>query len=74
MWVKSVFGLETVKLSGGGQDLQQVMPHAQASVDKGGERAPQVCGWVKTVANYGVGGGGRGVGEGPVEQEVAELR
>ena len=62
-----------VKLSGGWQDLQQVMPHAQASVNEGGERAPEVCGWVKSMANLRVGGGGRGVGEGPVEQQVGEL-
>ena len=71
---KVYLGFKTVKLWGRRQDLQQVVPHVQASVDKGGERAPQVCGWVKKVVNDGVGGGGRGVGEGPVEQEIGKLR
>jgi hypothetical protein len=39
-------------------------------MNKCGERAPEVCWWVKHVVDDGVGGGGGVVGEVPMEAEV----
>jgi hypothetical protein len=63
-------------VSGGGwgwQDLQKVSPHVQALVQKGGERAPEVRGWVEDMVDDGIGGGGSGVGEVPVKAQICKV-
>ena len=54
----------------GWQDLQEILPSGQALIQKGGERAPEVCGWVELMVDDGIRGGSGGVEEVPIEAEI----
>jgi hypothetical protein len=57
----------------GGQDLQEVLPHVQASIQISGGRTPEVSRWVESMIDYGVGGGSGWVRMVPKETEVREV-